>query len=81
MLEKQSWPVCCVPRPRQKQKLAAGAEADNNEDGMDARHLESPNEATNATKLKLAEADQKHGPCPLAPGCLSSGRLCKAMSH
>lgn len=33
---------------------------------MAARHLESPNEATNATKLKLAAADQKTWPLPPA---------------
>lgn len=34
---------------------------------MDARHLESPNEATNATKLKLAAAEQKTGSLPPWP--------------
>lgn len=35
---------------------------------MNARHLESPNEATNATKLKLAAAEQKTGSLPPGRG-------------
>lgn len=67
---------CALLLMRQKQQRKHKQESCWHEDGMNVGHLESPNQRNQCHQIEISSSGPKTG--PPAPGCLSSGRLCKA---